>query len=74
MPLLQQTFMFMHVVPCNPANMQCADSNLGIGTERDTSAFGVCMPVMSAFLGTWCLGVYLHISQMMSWEPGENAS
>jgi hypothetical protein len=43
--------MFVHIVPCNPAHMQCADSNLGFGTEWDASAFGVCMLVMSVFLG-----------------------
>jgi hypothetical protein len=64
---LQQTCMFVHIVPCNPAHMQCADSNLGFGTEWDASAFGVCMLVMSVFWGIWCLGVYLHIRQMMSW-------
>jgi hypothetical protein len=63
---------FVHIVPSNPAHMQCADSNLGIVDERDSSAFGVCTLVMSVFLGAWCLGVYLHIRQMMSWEPGEN--
>jgi hypothetical protein len=49
MPCLQQTFIFVHIVPCNPAHMQCADSNLGIGAEWNASAFGVFMLVMSVF-------------------------